>query len=396
MAKYDVTFSCGHTETVNLIGKIKDRERKIEWFENQGLCSACWEAERKRQFEEQNRKAAEEAKEYGLPELTGTEKQVAWANTLRQNWIAEAEKWIQHSEERLERKRFKENPEEAEKLKKAITGMRAAMEARLLAETSARFWIDNRYEDIIRFLEKAGEKALQEAVQVEVPREVQQAALEEMTIRPEKPTTSLVAEIRISDILVTVKYPEKNDVFREIVKKLGFTWADGQWQRKTNFRTGSPLNRAAELGVKLLAAGFPVRVFSDELQQKILASDYEPECKRWITKHIKTGKFLIDWERPDDFFDEAKKLPGARWEREAGMLVPKEAFREVLDFANHYQFRLSSGAQELAKEARKAYETAMVAEVKPKAEQPLPKPGRKNLKAVDVTGEIDDELRDDD
>ena len=91
MANYDIKFSCGHVETRNIIGKVKDRERKIEYFKEYGLCSACWEAEKKHQFEEQNRKAAEEAKEYGLPELTGTEKQVAWANTLRQNWIAEAE-----------------------------------------------------------------------------------------------------------------------------------------------------------------------------------------------------------------------------------------------------------------------------------------------------------------
>jgi len=39
---------------------------------------------RTRQFEEQNQKAAEEAKEYGLPDLSGTEKQVAWATTIRQ------------------------------------------------------------------------------------------------------------------------------------------------------------------------------------------------------------------------------------------------------------------------------------------------------------------------
>ena len=87
MAKYDVKFSCGHTETIQLVGKIKERERRIEWLENHGLCSECYEAEKKRQFEEQNKKAAEEAKEYGLPELSGTEKQVAWATTLRQQFI---------------------------------------------------------------------------------------------------------------------------------------------------------------------------------------------------------------------------------------------------------------------------------------------------------------------
>ena len=44
--KYDVNFSCGHTETVELFGKNADRQRKIAWFEESGLCSKCY-AEKK-------------------------------------------------------------------------------------------------------------------------------------------------------------------------------------------------------------------------------------------------------------------------------------------------------------------------------------------------------------
>jgi len=390
MAKYDVTFSCGHTEVIQLFGPMDERERRIEWLEEHGLCSECYEEKKKKEYEKKVQKAQQEAEEWGLPELSGTEKQVAWAVTIRQEAISKFKQLQEHIKDDF-------NAE--------IMGVLSAREfalmlfERILArETSAKWWIENARSitpyEIANWI--AREYALYKAEQEQPPQEIKQQALDEMILRPEKQSASLIAEIRIKDDIVTTKYPEKSEAFREIVKKLGFTWADGQWQRKTNFRTGAPLDRAAELGVKLLAAGFPVRVFSDELQQKILAGDYEPECKRWVTKHTKTGKFLIDWERPDDFFDEAKKLPGARWERGVGMLVPKEAFREVLDFANRYQFQLSPGAQELVEEAQKAYEAAMVAEVKPKEEKQLPKPGRKNLKAVDVTGEIDDELRDDD
>lgn len=42
MAKYQVTFSCGHTETINLGGKDKDRHRKIAYYEEHGLCSKCY------------------------------------------------------------------------------------------------------------------------------------------------------------------------------------------------------------------------------------------------------------------------------------------------------------------------------------------------------------------
>lgn len=42
MAKYDVTFSCGHTQRIELYGKEVDRRKKIEYFEREGLCSDCY------------------------------------------------------------------------------------------------------------------------------------------------------------------------------------------------------------------------------------------------------------------------------------------------------------------------------------------------------------------
>lgn len=40
--KYDIKFSCGHTEARGLVGKYDDRRRKIAWFEESGLCSECY------------------------------------------------------------------------------------------------------------------------------------------------------------------------------------------------------------------------------------------------------------------------------------------------------------------------------------------------------------------
>lgn len=45
MAKYDVKFSCGHVQTVELFGKDKDRHRKIEYFQEHGKCKECYKAE---------------------------------------------------------------------------------------------------------------------------------------------------------------------------------------------------------------------------------------------------------------------------------------------------------------------------------------------------------------
>lgn len=42
MAKYSITMSCGHDEMVELFGPMKERERKIEWFNESGLCKKCY------------------------------------------------------------------------------------------------------------------------------------------------------------------------------------------------------------------------------------------------------------------------------------------------------------------------------------------------------------------
>lgn len=48
MAKYNITYACGHEAVVDLVGKITDRERKIEWLETT-LCPECY---KKQQLEE--------------------------------------------------------------------------------------------------------------------------------------------------------------------------------------------------------------------------------------------------------------------------------------------------------------------------------------------------------
>ena len=40
--KYDVKFSCGHTEVKELFGKCSEREKKISWWERKCVCSCCY------------------------------------------------------------------------------------------------------------------------------------------------------------------------------------------------------------------------------------------------------------------------------------------------------------------------------------------------------------------
>lgn len=85
MAKYDVTYSCGHTDVVQLYGKTADRERELRKMSGR-LCPDCY----KKWVDKVNaQQAAEILGELQLPELTGTEKQIAYAKSLRDAYITE-------------------------------------------------------------------------------------------------------------------------------------------------------------------------------------------------------------------------------------------------------------------------------------------------------------------
>ena len=78
MAWYYGIYSCGHEGRVNIIGKHSERQWKVDrHFEE--ICEECKAKNR----EEANRQATKKASEYEFPDLKGTEKQIAWANTIR-------------------------------------------------------------------------------------------------------------------------------------------------------------------------------------------------------------------------------------------------------------------------------------------------------------------------
>lgn len=85
--KYTVTFSCGHEATVDLFGKTSERERRIAWYEKEGICPDCYrkmkEDERRQADAELAAYAEKIETEYNLPVLEGTEKQVSWARKIR-------------------------------------------------------------------------------------------------------------------------------------------------------------------------------------------------------------------------------------------------------------------------------------------------------------------------
>lgn len=117
MAKYTITYKCGHTEEIQLYGPLKERNSRIAYYASID-CPAC-----------RAKKASEEAEKAGLPALKGSDKQVAWACDIRGEFTKIAK------DIRSRCAGHDDQPAVKELLNKVSD---------ILANDSARYWIDNR------------------------------------------------------------------------------------------------------------------------------------------------------------------------------------------------------------------------------------------------------------
>lgn len=130
MAKYTITYKCGHTAEVQLYGKESERQSKINWYSTIN-CPEC-----------KAREEADKATEKGYPELTGTPKQVAWANQIRNKAVNLYEELCATA------------PEQNKSLLLSLKDQWIAN------ETTAKYWIDNRDEltyksELIKLVQKS-------------------------------------------------------------------------------------------------------------------------------------------------------------------------------------------------------------------------------------------------
>lgn len=125
MAQYNIHHTCGHEETVQIYGTNVhgERQRKAEWLESKP-CRDC------------EREAMREGNLAGAAELTGSGKQVNWANDLRAKAIGE----IKAKLAKLDTQYIAAPQEWKDAQRKAGEAIITA----LLAETSAKTIIDHR------------------------------------------------------------------------------------------------------------------------------------------------------------------------------------------------------------------------------------------------------------
>lgn len=121
MGKETVKYSCGHEETLQFYGPMKERAFRKSNLESRE-CPECWKAKQVKEAV-----ASHQANDWAV--LTGSEKQVAWAESIRTNFYKQIE-------EKLRVYTPVKNVTAFENGKKLLAWIKA--------ETSAKFWIENR------------------------------------------------------------------------------------------------------------------------------------------------------------------------------------------------------------------------------------------------------------
>jgi hypothetical protein len=322
----------------------KEYWRKIAGTEY-GLCEDCKGIIRQEKLDAENAEAAKKSAEMEFPALTGSEKQVAWANTLR----LEMTEKMQNVLERLK-------PEKKPEFYRAFDYMVAN-------KTKASWWIDNRFEYEVDLLVKmVGEAPTEKEME---DRKIENDIYAESAVFLENCKYDIPAKITVKDDKVLTIF-EKNEKFREVVKSLGYEWSGTRWVKEIRETTGTAAERAAELGNKLLNAGFPISILDKDIRENAINADYEPEHTRWIYRRV-NGDYqdwlAITWEEDNEkLYQDARHITGSRWSKPSVVVKP-DYYVQVEDFANLYGFRFTKAAQRLLDKAKMARETAVI--VKP-------------------------------
>ncbi len=381
MAWYYGTYSCGHEGRTNIIGPTKNRQ----WIADNHfskLCPECWEKQKQADREKANKEAAEKAKEMELPELIGSEKQIAWANTLRQQLIESIDKLGKKEMECID----------------STEGEKIDVINFIINQTKASWFIDNRSGLILHWIEdKLTEirtwKKSSEIEEIEKP--IVQDIKVEATVFPENAITTVPVEIKVTDEKITATF-EKNDKFRELVKKIGYEWGNGYWFRKITKFNGPAADRAAELGNKLLNAGFPILITDSIIREKAINGNYNPEQKRWITVRSQgeySGWIAIWWEDDDQkIYNIARKLPSSKWSKPS-VVVRVNHYQEVEEFADLYGFKLADSAQKAIEDFKENLKKVSVVNPAKVNEESAPDGLKEILNSSD---EVLDDLREDD
>jgi len=176
MARTTITMACGHEEMHRLSGR--DADRRAEWLAANHVCAECYAAQQEQEREAErarrdmeNAQAAADALKAGLPRLEGTERQVAWAESIRSKRLAAGRVALQMFTSETPPQKLSACGLQLDEVARGWAAMRKAAQAAydtLAAEQSAHDIIDHRDQDAADIIRDAARTAWQAELAEEI------------------------------------------------------------------------------------------------------------------------------------------------------------------------------------------------------------------------------------
>lgn len=383
MTTYTGICRCGHEGTIRIRRGQEDfkTQEEVEKAFSETLCKKCRYELKKRQEAECNEYIKDNFKALELPVLEGTEKQIAWASTIRQEMLIIWEKhliedFIRPASLLSDIKTYGPAFDEkgnghkvADMLDKIIKDSTDVEKKRLVADL---------FVSVLKTIRKASIYIDIETGSTRVSiRGLLYKAFIELNINDNKEPKEVIIspENAIDERIVNI-YSKDNTIYCEsyadmdvksICKANHYIWSPHSvaWYRNINTRVSGTIDdRKIELANKILKAGYIIRIDNPTLKEKIINGEYTAEHRRWIGEC--EGKLIVvfDFKDHPEINKAFNGIKGCVWERNIKCLqLPAEMYLQVQDLAEIYDFKYNDKALELIERVKSSLEDS-IADVK--------------------------------
>lgn len=393
--KFKGTHSCGHEAKI-IIGGYSDEYRAEQAsLQFESPCYDCQEKEKQEKRAAEAERLAKEAAENFLPELTGSPKQIQWAEQIRGEFIeflAQVKEDFPSFEKAFNREYSDKNREDImtrgepdmfdfNKIRVSIMfRFEKALENMMKSEDSAKIYIDLRDlskvkidKGILNSLSTGSifstSSSFYERYETFIntynPTEdaiIEKEIIEETITKPEN-FNGVIVEVlnKVEGIVVN---SVKDEDLIAIVKARGYRWSGTAWIKKLDEFTGSGLERTAEIIHRLLEKGFGVKTNDTEALSKAKASEVSKEITKWVKFKESKNKFFI---AKGDHYDELKAVKFMKY-KEGFFYIDVEYYQELEDWAEHNGYGISKIAK-IKMESLKRTITEEIVSVEEKIEE---------------------------
>lgn len=178
-------------------------------------------------------------------------------------------------------------------------------------------------------------------------------AQNEALLIPEKPlyagavTLSVEKDSLKPDVGLCVMRYETHPVFSVLAREMGMTFnaMRSRYERAVNPDSGPLEERAAEMGARLLLAGFSVLIYDEALRARVCSGDFGWESGRWVDVSGDANYLRLYFSHDKRLFALARSM-GAFWNGKH-IEIGVWHVHEIRDFAKLYSFRITEAASSL-------------------------------------------------